>query len=210
MLQGDNFLFIGAHPDDIEINAGGTISRLVREGKQVFCAILTNANDEVRGQEFTNSMSLLGTSNYAHWGFTDKKLYLEKMEIIQALDEVVKGFHPDTIFTHGFSDNHQDHITTAECSLVAGRNTRNILTYSPKFPSSRNHIPYNPNLMVKLTKEDIDTKLRALSCHTSQITKYGKTMYLEYMRFGAKSEAIDLAYGHSQYVESFQINKVII
>ena len=33
------YLFIGAHPDDIEINAGGTIAELIYKGQEVATAV---------------------------------------------------------------------------------------------------------------------------------------------------------------------------
>jgi len=37
-------LVITAHPDDSEFGAGGTVAKLVKEGKQVSYCILTNGN----------------------------------------------------------------------------------------------------------------------------------------------------------------------
>src|SRR5579862_9670512 len=39
-----NVLFVGAHPDDIEIFCGGTAALYARQGHQVFFCVSTNGN----------------------------------------------------------------------------------------------------------------------------------------------------------------------
>lgn len=39
-----HILFIGAHPDDLEILCGGTIRRCVEQGHEVWMAVATNGN----------------------------------------------------------------------------------------------------------------------------------------------------------------------
>ena len=39
-----NILAIGAHPDDIEINCGGTLAKYASQGHKVFTATATNGN----------------------------------------------------------------------------------------------------------------------------------------------------------------------
>ena len=46
----DRYLFIGPHPDDIEIGAGATVSRLTALGKQVSFLICTDGRF---GDEYT-------------------------------------------------------------------------------------------------------------------------------------------------------------
>jgi LmbE family N-acetylglucosaminyl deacetylase len=38
-------LFVGAHPDDIELGAGGTVARLTDAGWNVWLCILTSESD---------------------------------------------------------------------------------------------------------------------------------------------------------------------
>jgi LmbE family N-acetylglucosaminyl deacetylase len=67
-----NLLAIGAHPDDIEICAGGTLAKYSRQGHKVFMATSTNGNmgsstlsmEEIakaRKQEVKNSANIKGS-----------------------------------------------------------------------------------------------------------------------------------------------------
>ncbi len=40
----DRFLFVGPHPDDIEVSCGGTVARLTSLGKTVTFAIVTDGS----------------------------------------------------------------------------------------------------------------------------------------------------------------------
>ncbi|HEX7786653.1 MAG TPA: PIG-L family deacetylase, partial [Methylomirabilota bacterium] len=65
-------LVITAHPDDSEFGAGGTVAKLVQEGKQVSYCIVTNGNKgssdrtmtperlaEIRAEEQRNAARVL-------------------------------------------------------------------------------------------------------------------------------------------------------
>ena len=41
-----DILAIGAHPDDVELGCGGTVAKLISEGKTVAIVDLTHANSE--------------------------------------------------------------------------------------------------------------------------------------------------------------------
>src|SRR4030095_4505006 len=77
-------LVVTAHPDDSEFGAGGTVARLVREGKQVSYCIVTNGNKgsgdrsmtserlaEIRAEEQRNAARVLGVETVDFLGFPD-------------------------------------------------------------------------------------------------------------------------------------------
>lgn len=212
-MFNDPILFIGAHPDDIDINAGGTVRKLLSEGKEIHMIVLTYKEDPTRYQETKDSIEVLQYNldiiGYTNYIFIDTKLYSQLDSIIKELDKYIKYFNIKTIFTHYPYDTHNDHVTAAQASIAAGRNVDNIIYYKCTFPSGRSDIPFNPNLTVKLSEDEINTKLLALKCHKSQITKYGNEDYIDVIKDIAKGDAWVYG-GFHGYAELFQISRMKI
>ena len=130
------FLVIAAHPDDEVIGCGGTIARLVREGKDVHIVILANGLTSRARREEQNSVellkhhhqraqqagSLIGASSVRVLGFPDQKLdTLPLLEITQAIEQEIERVQPDAIFTQHGGDLNQDHVITYRATLTATR-----------------------------------------------------------------------------------------
>src|SRR5262245_59284961 len=77
-------LVVTAHPDDSEFGAGGTIAKLVKEGKQVSYCVVTNGNKgtgdrsmtperlaRIREDEQRNAARVLGVEAVEFLGFPD-------------------------------------------------------------------------------------------------------------------------------------------
>lgn len=66
MVKKVDILAIGAHPDDIELSCGGTLAKLISEGKKVAIVDLTQGElgtrgtPEIRHQEATEAARILG------------------------------------------------------------------------------------------------------------------------------------------------------
>lgn len=137
----NRFLFIGPHPDDIEIGAGATAAKLVDMGKEVRFLVCidgrfgtTNAPEglegdrlvEVRQQEALNSAAKLGVKDVRFMGFKDGGFY-EQKDLIYALAKEVGDFAPDVIFA-------PDPCVTSECHrdhLNVGNAARQIACFAP-------------------------------------------------------------------------------
>ena len=120
----DSFLFIGPHPDDIEIGAGATAAKLVSEGKKVNFLVCIDGRfgdgytalrgDELaaeRMKEAKKSADVLGVSNVRFLGYCDGNFYSYdelKKDIAKAIGEI----QPDVIFAPDpdvISECHADH-----------------------------------------------------------------------------------------------------
>lgn len=203
-------LFIGAHPDDVEINAGATVNKFISEGYDVYCVIVTNFHDNIRFGESQNALKCLGLSEdkIIHLkDFKDTELYGSLSGIIKDLNKIIIDNNIHTVFTHYPYDTHQDHVTVAQASIAAGRNISNIIYYSPTYPSGRTDIPFNTNLVIEVSEDNINKKVESLSNHKSQIAKYGNDDYLSVIKSICKSEAWKYAGVHG-FVELFQISRI--
>lgn len=139
--EQNRFLFIGPHPDDIEIGAGATAAKLVEMGKEVRFLVCidgrfgtTNAPEglfgdklvEVRRKESLESATKLGVSDVKFLDFCDGGFY-EQSNMVVAIAKEVGEFQPDVIFA-------PDPCVTSECHkdhLNVGNAARQIACFAP-------------------------------------------------------------------------------
>ncbi|BCG50124.1 hypothetical protein [Ralstonia phage RP13] len=205
----DPILFVGAHADDIEINAGATISKLVNEGHNVRIAVMTHQNNTTRRKELSESLRVLDIpeDRLHHFAFIDTELYSWVSDMIKVLDQIINQHKIKTIFTHFHADTHQDHAAVSQASVAAGRNVDNIIFYKPTYPSGRTDIPFNSNLVIDLDEKYVDTKVEALAQHKSQIIKYGDESYLKAIKDICHSDSWVYG-GKLGFAEIFQISRM--
>ena len=139
----DRFLFIGPHPDDIEIGAGATAAKLAAAGKRICFLICTdgrfgdgNAPEEIRQdkqkliacrkKEAIRSAALLGVSDVRFLELCDGGFY-EFKDLLRGVAEVVGDFGPQVIFA-------PDPAVTSECHidhLNVGKAAAQIACHGP-------------------------------------------------------------------------------
>jgi LmbE family N-acetylglucosaminyl deacetylase len=155
-------LCIGAHPDDIEIGAGGTISRLAGDGRlaAVDWLVLTGAGarvDEARkgAAAFLDG----GPAATLHLeSFRDGFLPTRHADVKEAFEALKARVHPDLILTHRREDLHQDHRLVAELTWNTFRDHL-ILEYEiPKYEGDLG----TPNVFVPLPAGGIERKIERL------------------------------------------------
>ena len=110
-------LAVGAHPDDIEIGAGGTLLGLAssRPGIQVRYLVLTGSAD--RQQEARSAASAFAPSAELTVELLDLpegRLPAAWGQVKQALESVAQSCSPDLILAPSRDDAHQDHRTIGE------------------------------------------------------------------------------------------------
>ena len=122
-------LFIGPHPDDIEIGAGATAAKLASLGKQVCFLICTDGrfgdgNTALRGDELVNarmaeakaSAALLGVSDVRFLGLSDGGCY-EQEALVRGIAQAIGDFQPDIVFAPDpcvTAEAHTDHLNVGE------------------------------------------------------------------------------------------------
>jgi LmbE family N-acetylglucosaminyl deacetylase len=197
-------LAIGAHPDDIEIAAGGTLAKMGDAGYQIAALVLTQGekggNSDLRQEEARNGADFLGLDNIQVLDCTDTRLMTDEVDVTNAIEAMIEKSKPDIIFTHSSHDLHQDHQLVFESTLRAARNTRTtILCYeSPSVTQD-----FRPTYFVDVGSY-VDIKIQAIHEHRDQRKK-------TYM----KSELIrgKLAFRGGQakvdYAEGFEVVRMI-
>ena len=158
-------LCLGAHSDDIEIGAGGTILTLLQRYTQTEVRWVVFGAPGERGDEARSSAEsfLIAASERqvdVH-GFRDGYFPAEFVALKDSFEALKRDFAPDMILTHHRHDHHQDHRAIAELTWNTWRDHM-ILGYEiPKYDPDIG----NPNVFVPLATEFAEQKVTALMAH---------------------------------------------
>jgi LmbE family N-acetylglucosaminyl deacetylase len=169
---GKRVLFLGAHPDDIEIGCGALIHHIVKQ-TDILCVTLSDnqKNPDLKNvkDEHLRSMKVLGVpDNKVVFGpFTTRVFPDARQEILEYFLKFRREFQPDLIFVHSKQDVHQDHLTIADEALRAFRGITVL-----GFDVVRSSYGFFPHFLVEVTEEDVEKKIEALSEYETYRDKY--------------------------------------
>lgn len=186
----ERYLFIGPHPDDIEIGAGATAAKLAAAGKKVSFLICTDGRYgmdyapagttpeqlvELRKAEALASAKLLGVEDVRFLGLCDGGFY-DAEALRNGIARVIGEVQPEMVFGPDpdvRSECHTDHRNVAE----AVRRTayfakfREIMAQYGAQPADVKALGFymtaRPNRFVK-TRGLVERQLEALLCHKTQ------------------------------------------
>lgn len=112
-------LAFGAHPDDAELGCGGTIAKLVSQGKKIAIVDLTQGElgtrgtSETRKLESEKAMEVLGLS--ARENLMMKDGFLESSEEnLKRIVVAIRKYRPDIVFANAIDDRHPDHAKASK------------------------------------------------------------------------------------------------
>jgi len=164
-------LVVDAHPDDGEISCAGTISRMRREGHEVytmyFCPCSEDPKNEGHLKDHNRVCRFLDIKQYV-CGEMPRDGYVEthKQQVRDILYQIRERLKPDIILCPSIHEFHQDHKALAECCLTIFRDTSIILGYEILRSVSPD---FTPNFYVTLSTGDRNKKLKSISMYKSQL-----------------------------------------
>lgn len=158
-------LCIGAHADDIEIGAGGTILHCINSGAVLdihWCVLSAGAE---RGDEARASAAAFlegaASSKIEVASFRDSFFPYHGSELKEWFLELKSRVDPDVILTHHRDDAHQDHREVSRLTWNAFRNHLIFEYEIPKWDGDLGH----PNGYIPLGAEIMDRKIELLMAH---------------------------------------------
>lgn len=189
-----NVLVVASHPDDEILGVGGTVKRLVSEGKIVRAVIMaegltsrTDTRTETDKKELIKlqddgrrAADIIGYKSIEFCGLPDNRLDTEALlDIIKIVTKYVKMYQPDTIFTHHHGDLNIDHRRTCEavltsCRPVGNHSVSQIYAFETPSSSEWNYNytePFCPNVYIDIV-DTINAKIKAMSCYSTESTTY--------------------------------------
>lgn len=171
-LTAEPVLVVGAHPDDIELGAGGFVLRLKAEGGKVYGLVMSCGEKGLSGSphrrraEAEKAAAALGLDGLWVMDFPDTQLrdYIPKMKA--AIEEKIQALGVRLVVTHSAEETHGDHFAVFEAAKEASRGRSLFCFESVSSPQE-----FVPNLFVDVT-DYLPQKLRALGLHATQQEKF--------------------------------------
>lgn len=197
-------LIVFSHPDDAEFSAGATIARLVASGVRVDYVVTTDGSKGTEDPAVTPQMlaatriaeqraaaDVLGVGEIVHLGYSDGYL-TPSLDLRRDIVRQIRRFRPDLVIAQNPQRrldanpfiSHPDHLATGEATMSA------------VYPAARDRLNFpelleeglepwkvrqvlvpateRPNLWVDVS-EVVDTALRALRAHESQVPDWERT-----------------------------------
>lgn len=112
--EGMDVCAFGAHPDDVELSAGGTLARAVHDGQRIALVDLTRGelgtrgSAEIRDQEAVEAARILGVTHRENLDLGDG-FFGVNQDAILAVVEVLRRLRPRMVLANAKSDRHPDH-----------------------------------------------------------------------------------------------------
>jgi LmbE family N-acetylglucosaminyl deacetylase len=198
-------LLLGAHSDDIEIGAGGTVLKMIREGLIGHAHWVVFTSNPVRKQEAEESAGRFlegaGSSRVEVHAYRDGFLPFHAAEIKEQFESLKQQIHPDLIFTHYRHDRHQDHRLISDLTWNTWRNHM-VLEYEiPKYDGDLG----KPNFFASLDQVVLDQKIQIiLDSFRSQENKH----WFDRETFSALPRLRGME-SASKYAEAFYLRKAV-
>jgi len=109
-----DILAFGAHPDDVELSASGTLLKYINQGKKVAIVDLTEGELGSRGTNITRSneanlaASILGIEARVNLNLGDGFFEYNQENLIKVVEQI-RFFKPEIVFANAIDDRHPDH-----------------------------------------------------------------------------------------------------
>jgi len=199
-------LCLGAHSDDVEIGAGGTVLHLLRQHPElevcwvVFTAAGARQDEAVASAEMF--LSAARSKQIITYDFRDGFLPFVGEAVKERFEQLKQIFQPDLILTHFRDDAHQDHRLISQLTWNTYRN-HPIWEYEiPKWDGDIGR----PNLFVPLEEQDVSNKIEYLHrCFATQRSKhwFEEELFRSLLRLrGIES--------NTRYAEAFHARKLVV
>lgn len=220
-----NVLVVAAHPDDELLGCGGTLVRLIEDGRQVGILVLgegvtsrypsrdmaPEAEIEDYRRRCRSVAEKLGVSFHRQGGLPDNRMdTVPLLEIAKVVETAIRDFAPAIVLTHQAGDLNQDHSLTLRATLIAarplpGRVTRGVLAFET--PSStevafQNVSPaFQPNAFVALEACHFEKKLEALALYERELQPFPHPRSPEALLAVAKVRGVQVGVGLAEAYE---------
>jgi LmbE family N-acetylglucosaminyl deacetylase len=220
-------LIIAAHPDDEILGCGGTAARLIKEGHEVYTAILgegiTSRDDsrqrEKREEEIARlkkqvheANNVIGVKEVFLYDFPDNRFdSVPLLDIVKVIETLKSKLKPDIIFTHFEADLNIDHRVTYRAVMTAtrpvpGETVKEIYSFEVLSSTEWNYpLSFSPDCFYDIS-ETMDVKVKALEKYPSEMRDYPHPRSVKGVELNAANWGMKVGL---TYVEAFKIVRLV-
>ena len=227
----ERILVVTAHPDDVDFGAAGSVARWTAAGAQVVYCLVTDGDAGgfdpdvprsaiagIRRGEQTNAAAQVGVTELHFLGYPDGRLEVS-LDLRRDISRVIREVRPRRVLTQSplrtmdsVFRNHPDHIAAGEATCCAVYpDSRNPFTFTELLDEGLDAWTVEELWIMGGLESDtfvdisdtIDTKIRALHCHESQMADPAGVEARVREWNGANAEAAGL--GAGRYAERFTV-----
>jgi LmbE family N-acetylglucosaminyl deacetylase len=198
-------LVIVAHPDDEVLGMGGTLKKLSNKNQDIKVVFLATGISARRSEKFTNetqynvnknlttkmkeqikklrldakkALKILGIKNIEFFDFPDNEMdKISNLEITKTIENIIKKFNPEIIYTHTKNDINVDHRAIFNATITATRpttksNVKKVICFEVPSSSEWNFgDTFSPNIFVEIKKE-LPYKTKAIEAYKTELKKF--------------------------------------
>ena len=198
-------LVIVAHPDDEVLGMGGTLRKLSVKNHDIKVVFLATGIAARRSDKFRNetkyeinktlikkmeeqikklrldakrALKILGIKNIEFFDFPDNEMdMVSNLEITKTIENIIKKFKPDVIYTHTKNDINVDHRAIFNATITATRpstrvNVRKVICFEVPSSSEWNFgDTFSPNIFVDI-KRELSYKKKAIQTYKTELKKF--------------------------------------
>lgn len=218
-------LVIAAHPDDEVLGVGATIARHVQKGDITECLILgegqtsrfytrESANKDLVDQLHKDTLlsaKELGYQGVHFANLPDNRFdHVDLLDIIKIVEDEIKVFQPNIIYTHYVGDLNIDHQLAFRAVLTATRPTnqyfvKEIYAFetlsSTEWNFSNDIKGFKPNVFIDV-EEYFDKKVSAIKHYKTEINDFPHPRSIKAMEIQAQKWGSVVG---KKYVEAFEL-----
>lgn len=209
-INAERVLVLAPHTDDGEFGCGGTISKMVEEGTDVYYAAFSACQQSVLKEfpadilitEVKAATQLLGIKkeNLILFDYEVRTFNYRRQEILDDILKMKASIKPDLVFMPSVNDIHQDHYTIATEGVRAFKFS-SILCYEVPW----NNFTFNTSAFVHLEERHIQKKSDAVAEYKSQAHRsYANE---EFVRSLARTRGVQIG---AKYAETFDVIRWIL
>ncbi len=211
MMHGNKIMVLSPHTDDGEIGAGGTIARLVEEGKEIYYAAFSSCEDSLPAgfqkdtlkSECVEATGILGISkeNVILLDYKVRCFPSNRQEILDEMIKLNKEISPDIVFVPSSYDTHQDHQVIYSEALRAFKKTSSIWGYEHPW----NNLTFTSDIYVRLEEKHILQKINALKAYRSQ--DFRQYLDEKYIKAIAYAKGVEVNF---PFAETFELKRLLV
>ncbi|MGE5703827.1 MAG: bacillithiol biosynthesis deacetylase BshB1 [Clostridia bacterium] len=181
-----DILAIGAHPDDVEIGAAGSLLKAAAQGKQTaildltYAELSSNGSVERRQEEAGNASTMLNLATRYNFGLPDRGLESVREMAIKKVVDLIRMTRPQVVLAPYWQDRHPDHESASRIvkEAVFSAGIHRFKGFEEELPGYRPPKLYYyfinstaaPQFVVDVS-DVYEQKLDVLRCYRSQFEK---------------------------------------